>query len=107
MVGQIVDKFVAELEDQLTPKRVTLELTTAAREWLAAHGYDHRFGARPMRRLIDREIRRRLADEILFGDLSQGGSATIGVEDDALSFELEGRKGAAERKARKPAEVVP
>jgi len=107
VVVQIVDKFVAELEDQLTPKRVTLELTTAARKWLAAHGYDHRFGARPMRRLIDREIRRRLADEILFGDLSQGGSATIGVEDDALSFELEGRKGAAERKARKPAEVAP
>jgi ATP-dependent Clp protease ATP-binding subunit ClpA len=105
VVGQIVDKFVAELEDQLAPKRVTLELTDQAREWLAAKGYDRKFGARPMRRLIDREIRRRLADEILFGALTQGGAVTIGTEGDGLSFAFEPRRGKAGRKVRSKAEV--
>ncbi len=106
VVEQIVDKFVAELEDQLSPKRVDLDLSADARSWLAAHGYDRKFGARPMRRLIDREIRRRLADEILFGELTAGGTATIGAGDEALTFRFEPRRPAARgKRAREPAEV--
>ncbi len=69
VIDQVVDKMVAELESQLIAKRVTLALTDAARKWLATHGYNRKFGARPMGRLIDKEIRRKLADEILFGAL--------------------------------------
>jgi len=88
VVGLIADKFVAELEDQLSSKKVTLDLTHAARQWLSDNGYNHRFGARPMRRLIDREIRRRLSDEILFGDLTSGGTVTIDADSDGLTFTL-------------------
>ena len=88
VVGLIADKFVAELEDQLSGKKVTLDLTHNARQWLSDNGYNRRFGARPMRRLIDREIRRRLSDEILFGDLTSGGTVDIDATDDGLTFTL-------------------
>lgn len=77
VVEQVVDKLVAELEEQLTSKKVSLVLADSARQWLAIHGHDEKNGARPMRRLIDKEIRRKLADEILFGKLVGGGSVTI------------------------------
>ncbi|MBN2362104.1 MAG: AAA family ATPase, partial [Deltaproteobacteria bacterium] len=86
VIDQVVDKMVAELESQLIAKRVTLALTDAARKWLASHGYNRKFGARPMGRLIDKEIRRRLADEILFGVLEQGGSVEVDAADDQLTF---------------------
>jgi ATP-dependent Clp protease ATP-binding subunit ClpA len=89
VVERVVDKQVAELEDQLTTRRVSLSLKSAARRWLAEHGYNRKFGARPMARLIDREIRRRLADEILFGDLRQGGAVTVDGGADGLEFEIE------------------
>ena len=89
VIGLIVDKFVAELEDQLAAKRVTVELSSAARAWLAEHGYNRRFGARPMRRLIDRSIRRKLADEILFGALRTGGVVHVDTEGDELAFGFE------------------
>ncbi len=89
VVELVVDKLVAELEDQLTSKRVSLVLLDGARKWLAEHGYDRKFGARPMGRLIDREIRRKLADEILFGKLAGGGTVEIDAENDALVFSVE------------------
>ena len=61
IIEQVVDKLVTELEGQLSSKKVTLELAPAARTWLAEHGYDRKNGARPMGRLIDREVRRKLA----------------------------------------------
>lgn len=89
-IEHVVDKLVDELEAQLLDKRVTLELSPAARRWLAERGYDRKNGARPMGRLIDREIRRKLADEILFGKLRDGGAVTVGVDGSAqeLTFDI-------------------
>jgi ATP-dependent Clp protease ATP-binding subunit ClpA len=91
IVERIVDKFVMELDAQLNEKKVFLELTAAARKYLAAKGFDPTFGARPMARLIQQEVKRALADEILFGRLKDGGKATIDMNDagDGLEFEFE------------------
>jgi len=89
VIRRVVDKQVGELSDQLGAKKVELELTSAARDWLAEHGYDDRNGARPMARLIDREIRRKLADQILFGGLQKGGVVKVAVKDGALQLESE------------------
>ena len=75
-IKQIVDKQIRELQVALAAKRVTLELTTAARDWLAEHGYNKDFGARPMSRLIDDQVRKPLAEAILFGALADGGGVT-------------------------------
>ncbi|MBI5511773.1 MAG: ATP-dependent Clp protease ATP-binding subunit ClpA [Deltaproteobacteria bacterium] len=91
VVEQVVDKLVDELEGQLAGKRVGLELDDSARKWLAKNGYDEKNGARPMARLIDREIRRKLADEILFGKLQGGGLATVTATGDGLSIGCEPR----------------
>ena len=77
-----------ELELQLEPKRVVLELDDAARAWLAVHGYDKKMGARPMARLIQEKIKRPLAEELLFGKLHQGGHVSITVEGDELKFAI-------------------
>ncbi len=91
VVEQVVEKLVGELEGQLREKKVTLELDTSARTWLAEHGYDEKNGARPMSRLIDREIRRKLADEILFGKLQTGGSAKVEANKEGLTIATEPR----------------
>jgi ATP-dependent Clp protease ATP-binding subunit ClpA len=87
-VERVVDKFVKELETQLGARRVTIALTPAARRWLAARGYDTAFGARPMARLIQQEIKRPLAEDILFGRLQGGGRVEIDAGEGAtgLSF---------------------
>lgn len=83
----IVDKFLTELQAQLEEKRVQLDVTDAARRWLAEHGYDADMGARPMARLIQEHIKRPLAEEILFGDLAEnGGIARIDVRADGLEL---------------------
>ncbi len=83
---QVVDKLIGELEAQLSEKRVKIELTSAAREWLATKGYDPDYGARPLHRLIMREIGDVLAEKILFGELSHGGLVKIGIRSDSLHF---------------------
>ncbi len=83
---QVVDKLIGELETQLSEKRVKIELTSVAREWLATKGYDPDYGARPLRRLIMREIGDVLAEKILFGELARGGLVKIGIRSDALHF---------------------
>jgi len=89
IVIHVVDKFLIELQAQLDERSVALEVSNAAREWLASHGYDALMGARPMARLIQQEIRRPLADELLFGRLFNGGQVTIDVNDeDKLLFEF-------------------
>ncbi len=81
----IVDKFLTELQAQLEEKRVQLDVTEDARTWLAEHGYDPDMGARPMARLIQEQIKRPLAEEILFGELSeQGGIAHVDVKGNGL-----------------------
>ena len=87
-IEHVVDKLVDELEVQLLDKRVTLELNPAARRWLAEHGYDRKNGARPMGRLIDLQLRRRLADEILFGKLRDGGAVTVDVANNELTLDI-------------------
>jgi len=94
VIARVVDKLVAELEDQLITRRVSLSLKERARSWIAENGYNRRFGARPMARIIDREIRRVLADEILFGRLQSGGAVTVDESDGKLSFEIEPRPAA-------------
>jgi ATP-dependent Clp protease ATP-binding subunit ClpA len=76
-VLRIVDKLIGELRAQLVEKKIKIELADGAREWLAKEGYDAKFGARPMRRLIEREIKKPLVDKILFGELQNGGVARI------------------------------
>jgi len=82
----VVDKMINELQEQLVEKKVRIELTPAAREWLAAKGFDPAYGARPLRRLIMQEIGDKLAEEILFGSLTKGGVARIGVRGKKLLF---------------------
>ena len=72
---RVVDKFVMELEQQLSERQVTFDLTEAARAWMGEKGYDERFGARPMARVIQEHIKKPLADEILFGRLEKGGAS--------------------------------
>ena len=91
IVGRIVDKFIGELEDLLCSRNVTFALSGSAREWLADRGFDPILGARPMKRLIQREIKDHLADEILFGSLKDGGKVHIDVEDGELQFSFETR----------------
>ena len=67
-----MDKFIAQIALQLEPRDVTIALTPEARTWLAEHGFDRSFGARPLSRLIQTEITDRLSDEILFGKLAAG-----------------------------------
>jgi ATP-dependent Clp protease ATP-binding subunit ClpA len=85
----IVEKFVLELEAQLAERRVAITLTPEARGHLARKGYDPRFGARPLSRLIQSEVRDPLTEEILFGRLQEGGTVTLGFEADALTFSVD------------------
>jgi ATP-dependent Clp protease ATP-binding subunit ClpA len=87
----IVEKFILQLEAQLAERRVAITLQPEARLWLAERGYDPVYGARPLARVIQTEVRDRLTDEILFGRLEQGGTVTIGIADDKLTFEFQDR----------------
>ena len=86
IIERVVDKFLVELEVQLSEKNVFMNVSERARKWLAARGYDPIFGARPMARLIQTEIKRALADEILFGKLQNGGRVEVGEAGDELTF---------------------
>ena len=89
VIKTIVDKFLVELQAQLDAKKVQLDVDEDARDWLAREGYDEKMGARPMQRLIQEKIKRQLAEDILFGDLAQGGGTVhITVEDDDLSIRV-------------------
>jgi ATP-dependent Clp protease ATP-binding subunit ClpA len=85
-VERVVDKMVGELQQQLADKKITIELSPAARGWLAREGYEPAFGARPLRRLIMKEIGDVLTEEILFGALSKGGRVKIGRKNNKTTF---------------------
>ena len=87
VIKLIVDKFINELNGQLSEKRVNVQLDDRAREWLASNGFDPRYGARPMARLIHEKIKQPLADDILFGKLTDGGTVSVTADDDGLRFE--------------------
>ncbi|TKB53254.1 ATP-dependent Clp protease ATP-binding subunit ClpA [Ferrimonas aestuarii] len=87
VIAKVVDKFLVELQAQLDDKGVVMHVDDDARTWMAEKGYDQNMGARPMSRLVQEQLKKPLANEILFGRLQKGGDVTITVVDDALSFE--------------------
>jgi ATP-dependent Clp protease ATP-binding subunit ClpA len=91
----IVEKFILQLEAQLAERRIAIALEPEARAWLAEKGYDPVFGARPLARVIQTEVRDPLTDEILFGRLEHGGTVTIRLEDSKLAFAFEARPAPA------------
>ena len=111
-IARVVDKFVIQLEAQLTERKIEFELSKGANTWLAEKGYDKRYGARPLSRTIQEYIKKPLADEILFGKLKQGGLVKVGVDrkKENLTFKfvppaklkIEGRKGGKGLPAPKP-----
>ncbi len=113
-IARVVDKFVIQLEAQLSERKIMFELSKGANKWLAERGYDKRYGARPLSRTIQEHIKKPLADEILFGKLKNGGLVKVGVDrkNDKLSFKIlkpaqlkiEGRKGGKGLPAPKPTE---
>ena len=111
VVGRVVEKFVMQLEAQLADRNVTIELSSAAKEWLAERGFDPLNGARPLARVIQEYIKKPLAEELLFGKLVKGGAVRVGLKDNALTFdyaepalavlpppEADGDEGGTERK---------
>ena len=88
VVAQVVEKFVMQLEAQLADRNVTIELSSAAKEWLAERGYDPLYGARPLARVIQEHIKKPLAEELLFGKLVKGGAVKVGFKDGELTFEV-------------------
>ncbi len=84
----VVNKFLFELESALEDKKVSLVVSDAARKWFAKNGYDAKMGARPMSRLIEKEIRKPLADELLFGKLVDGGTVKVGIKKDAVTLNI-------------------
>jgi len=84
----VVNKFLFELESALENKKVSLVVSDAARKWFAKNGYDAKMGARPMSRLIEKEIRKPLADELLFGKLVNGGTVKVGIKKDAITLNI-------------------
>lgn len=89
VVRHVVDKFLVQVEVQLESKNVHIEFDDAARAWLARHGYDEAMGARPMARLIQDQIKRPLAEELLFGKLSKGGQIRVSANEDGLQLDIE------------------
>lgn len=88
VVTRVVDKFIMELEVQLDDRNVVIELTDSAREWLAKKGYDPKYGARPLARVIQEHIKKPLAEELLFGKLAKGGAVLVKVKDGKISFDF-------------------
>ena len=87
-ISNVVDKFLIELEAQLDEKKVTIDVTEEAREWLAINGYDKIMGARPMSRLIQEKVKRALAEELLFGKLEHGGHVIVSLENNEIKVKI-------------------
>jgi ATP-dependent Clp protease ATP-binding subunit ClpA len=85
----VVDKFMKELNSQLSVKKVRLVYTAAVRGWLAKKGHDPRYGARPLARVIQTEIKNGLSDAILFGSLQKGGEVALDLADDKITFRFD------------------
>ena len=117
VIHQVVQKFVMQLEAQLSERGVTFDLSPEAIAWLADKGYDERMGARPLGRVIQEHIKKPLADEVLFGKLKKGGTVRVTVEkketgETGLKLEIARRRGAGEAeegragRAPKPSEAA-
>jgi ATP-dependent Clp protease ATP-binding subunit ClpA len=113
VVARVVEKFVMQLEAQLADRNVTIELSSAAKEWLAERGYDRLYGARPLARVIQEHIKKPLAEELLFGRLAKGGAVKVAMKEAKLDFEITeaatpvaGRPGSEEGGTEKEPEEV-
>ncbi len=98
VLRRVVDKFVMQLEEQLADRGVSIEMTDSARGWLGERGYDPKFGARPLARVIQEHLKKPIADELLFGKLVNGGTAYVDIKDNALSIACQPGKGGKKRK---------
>jgi len=87
VVSKVVEKFASQLEAQLGERNVEIELTEAAKAWLAKKGFDPQFGARPLGRVIQEHIKKALAEELLFGRLANGGRVRVDFDGDKLVFD--------------------
>jgi ATP-dependent Clp protease ATP-binding subunit ClpA len=83
-VERVVDKHLDELRQLVASRKITIELTPAARSWLAIKGFDRAFGARPMARLVEKTIKKPLSDLLLFGSVKDGDRVVVDVRDDAI-----------------------
>ncbi len=88
IITKVVEKFVLQLEAQLMDRNVTFELSQKAAEWLGEKGYDEKMGARPLARVIQEEIKKPLADELLFGKLAKGGIVKVDLKNNAINLEI-------------------
>jgi ATP-dependent Clp protease ATP-binding subunit ClpA len=88
IVARVVEKFIMQLEAQLADRNVTIELSSAAKEFLAERGYDPLYGARPLARVIQEQIKKPLAEELLFGKLTRGGAVKVTLKEAALAFDI-------------------
>jgi ATP-dependent Clp protease ATP-binding subunit ClpA len=102
MVRKVVEKFILQLEAQLAERQINIELSSEAADWLAKEGYDQQMGARPLARIIQEHVKKPLAEEVLFGKLSKGGTVRILLKDGKLDFTYLGRE--EERALPKPPE---
>ena len=91
IVRKVVEKFVLQLEAQLSERQINIEISSEAADWLVKKGYDQQMGARPMARVIQEHVKKPLAEEVLFGQLSKGGTVRILLKGDALDFAYLGR----------------
>jgi len=98
VMSRIVDKFVMQLETQLADRNVVIELSEAARAWLARKGYDPLFGARPLARVIQEHLKKPLAEELLFGHLAKGGVVRVDIADDKPTFVFARNEGGGARR---------
>jgi len=102
VVRRVAEKFVLELEAQLADRNVTFELSPAACDWLAREGYDDKFGARPLARVIQEQIKKPLAEELLFGQLASGGHVVVTLKKGEIGFEITPAPPRRGRKPKKP-----
>jgi ATP-dependent Clp protease ATP-binding subunit ClpA len=102
VVRKVVEKFILQLEAQLSERQINIEISSEASDWLAKRGYDQQMGARPLARVIQEHIKKPLSEEVLFGKLSKGGTVRILLKGDGLDFEYLGRD--EERTLPKPQE---
>jgi ATP-dependent Clp protease ATP-binding subunit ClpA len=93
-IRQVVTKFVLQLEAQLADRNITIELTDDAADWLAKNGFDELYGARPLARVIQENIKKPLADDILFGRLTRGGHVKVELKDGKIAFDITPNAGA-------------
>jgi ATP-dependent Clp protease ATP-binding subunit ClpA len=99
-IRTVVDKFLVELQVQLDDKKVTLHVDDSARDWFVEHGYSETMGARPMGRLIQDKLKKALAEEILFGELVDGGEVQVSIVNDEVKLQISRRRSAGSTESR-------